>query len=294
MFNRPLRSFIPSVYKGVVEMEKLLDSEERVMQIARKEMSAAFANTFVLTSDESGVIMFEKLLNLVADAKNESLEFRRQRIINRLSMSPPFTFNFLKQKLDEIIGRDAWTAYIDYTNYTLYVESSAVNQNWYSEVLFTVNRIKPCHMVFVNVPYTRAAVHMNEEISCAQNSWHYRLGSWRLGQMPFSTLSEGEVIKMSSTKSIQQALLDDAATCVSTNIASVLINDSIKVSTFRLKQASENIVSVEYTVSPSMTNLITNIKLLREDDTVLTESTVYVPVTQDIVSKHTITVKEGA
>ena len=42
-----------------------------------------------------------------------------------------------------------------------------------------------------------------------------------------------------------------------------------------------------------MTNLITHIKLMRADDTVLTQSVVYVPVTDTVVCKHSIALKEG-
>ena len=99
---------------------------------------------------------------------------------------------------------------------------------------------------------------------------------------------------MPELKSVQKALLSDAASFVAGDIAAVLINDSIKVSTFNIKSVDDNVVSVEYSVTPEMTNVITNIKLLRADDTVLTQCAVYVPVSQLVISKHVITVKEGA
>jgi hypothetical protein len=238
--------------------------------------------------------MFEKMLNITANVHTEDLKFRKDRILNRLSMSPPFTFKFLKQRLDEIIGAGAWAAYIDYDTYTLYVESSATNQNWYSEVEFTINRIKPCNMVFINVPLIAKAVSLSEDISYTQQNPRYRLSSWRLGEYPFATSDGGGVIKMAGTRSIQQQLMNDVANFVADDIAGVILNDSINVSEFRLKQSSDNIVSVEYVVRPEMTNLITDIKLIRADGSILTESAVYVPVTQTVVSKHTITVKEGA
>ena len=98
---------------------------------------------------------------------------------------------------------------------------------------------------------------------------------------------------MSELKSIKPALLNDAAGFVANDISAVLINDAIKVSNFKLKNADSNVVSTEYEVNPTMTHLITDIKLLRADDTVLTQSAVYVPVTNTVVSKHSITVKEG-
>lgn len=294
MFNRSLGSFVPTVYSGIVEMDDIISAEEREMDIARRELYSAFANTFVLTSDESGVIMFEKMLNIIANTQTEDLEFRRQRLINRLSMSPPFTFRFLKHKLDEIIGVGGWKAYIDHNNYTLYVEASASDQSWYSEVEFTINRLKPCNMVFMSVPFTATAMNLSEEVSYSLQVWKYRLGAWRLAQYPFSVSEGGGIIKMANIRSIQPSLLNATANFLAGDIAAVLINDTIKVSDFRLKKVEENVASLEYSVTPDMTNLITNIKLLRADDTVLTQSAVYVPVTRTVVSKHIITVKEGA
>lgn len=293
MFNRPLRSFVPSVYEGIVEMEDLIAAEEQQLDIVRSDMYKTFSNTFILTADESGVIMFERMLGIIANPQLEDLAFRRHRILNRLSMRCSYTFSFLKQKLDEVVGAGLWKAYIDVNNYTLYVEASASSGASYSEIEFTITRLKPCNLVFVNVPYTAASVGLSEEISYSTAEWLYRLGSWKLGKSPFATSTGGGIIKMSDVTSIQQALLNDTASFVASDIAKVLINDTIEVSQFKLKQSSDNVVTVEYSVSPEMTRLITNIKLMRADGTVLTQSAVYVPVSQAVISKHIISVKEA-
>lgn len=293
MFNRPLTSFVPSVYKGIVEMEDIIKAEQIEVDIAQKEMYNAFANTFVVTADAVGIQMFETMLHIVASPETEDLEFRRQRLINRMSMSPPYTFRFLKQKLDEIMGEGNWAAHIDFNNYTLYIESSASNQSWFSEMAFTVNSVKPCNMVFINVPYTNRTIHLSEQISYSSVAWKYRLGSWKLGRDPFSIMEGGGVAKMPEVKSIQQAMLNDTAAFVSSDINAVLLNDSIRVTEFRSKQVTDNSVSVEYSVTADMTSLITDIKLLKADNTVLTQAAVYVPITQSTICKHNILVKEG-
>ena len=293
MLNRSVKSFVPTVYDRVVEIDELMNAEESMMDLARREMYSAFANTFVLTADELGVIMFEKMLSIVPNTQTEDLEFRRQRIINRLSMSPPFTFTFLKHRLDEIIGVNAWKAYVDQYSYTLYVESSAINQSWYSEAEFTINQVKPCNLVFINVPFTSASVKLSEQISYKTLKWWYQLGSWKLGQKPFASQDGGGIIKMPETKSIQTSLLNDTASFLASDISSVLINDSVEITQFSVKSASDNTVSVEYVVAPNMTNLMSNIKLRKADGTVLTEVAVYVPVSSTVMGKHLITVKEG-
>ena len=82
---------------------------------------------------------------------------------------------------------------MDFNNYTLYVESSALNQNWYQELEFTINLIKPCNIIFTNVPLTALLIAINEEISYRTVQWNYLLGQWRLGAFPFATISGSKV-----------------------------------------------------------------------------------------------------
>ena len=98
---------------------------------------------------------------------------------------------------------------------------------------------------------------------------------------------------MPQIRSAQPELLSDTANFIAEDICAVLINDEIRITDFSLKQAEDNIVTIQYEVFSSQTNLVNNVKLLGPNDKVLTEASVYVPVTQTIVSKHLITVKEG-
>ena len=318
MFDRQLNSYVPSYYRKVDEMDALMEVEQSIVDEYQVNMLTAFQNTFVLTADISGIELFETMFSIVANPYTEDLEFRRQRILNRMTTSPPFTLRFLKQKLDTIIGEGRWKVTMDYANYTLYVEASAVNQNWYTELEFTINQIKPCNIVFINRPRTDLSLSMTEEISYKTMKWNYILGSWLLGRLPFATIEGAEVIewyyklgqwplgknpfalteggniiKMATTPSIQDALLQDTAGFVVTDIAAVLINDETKITNFTIKSASGRFVTLEYQVTSAMTSVVTNIKLLKSDDTVLTDSNVYVPVTDTVLSRHSIEVKEG-
>lgn len=318
MFDRQLNSYVPSYYRKVDEMDALMEVEQSIVDEYQVNMLRAFQNTFVLTADISGIELFETMFSIVANPSTEDLEFRRQRILNRMTTSPPFTLRFLKQKLDSIIGKGKWKVTLDYSNYTLYVEASAVNQNWYTELEFTINQIKPCNIVFINRPRTDLSLSLTEEISYRTMKWNYILGSWFLGRLPFATIEGAEVIewyyklgqwslgknpfalteggnilKMATTPSIKDALLQDTAGFVVTDIAAVLINDETKITNFTIKSASGRFVTLEYQVTSAMTSVVTNIKLLKSDDTVLTDSNVYAPVTDTILSRHSIEVKEG-
>ena len=293
MYDRLLGSFVPHVYKDVTEMDAIIEAEQEQMSHAQTEVSQAFANTFVLTANYAGIEMFEMMLGIIADPTTESLEFRRQRVLNRITLAPPFTFRFLKKRLDDIIGKDAWNAHVDFDNYTLYVESSALNQNWYQELEFTINQIKPCNIIFTNVPLTALFIAMNEEISYKTIQWNYLLGQWKLGAFPFASTEGGAIIKMADKTSITDKLLHDTAEFVLSDIKAVLINDSVKITSFSVSHVVGSVVTLEYQVTPAQVEEVTNIKLLDKDDNVLSNSNVWVPVPKTILGKHTIKIKEG-
>ena len=293
MYDRLLGSFVPHIYKDVTEMDALIDAEQKQLSFAQTEASQAFANTFVLTANYEGIEMFEMMLGIIADPTTESLEFRRQRVLNRITLAPPFTFRFLKKKLDDIIGKGAWNAYVDFNNYTLYVESFVVNQQWFNELRITINRIKPCNLVFINKPLVAADVIANETIASSVKHYNYILGRWRLGQKPFVSIDPEEVIKLPNVKSINPNLLTDVATFSATDIVAVRLNGNIKLSDFVTKAGQGTATVVEYEVKPTHTGEITQIELLGTGDRVLTASTVYIPVPEAIICKHTINFKEG-
>lgn len=290
-----LKNYLPNIYKGVLETDELISTEDLLFQDLNSETEKVRNNQFVLTSDIDGIEQYEKMLNIIPNPSTEGIQFRVDRIINRLSMFPPFTFPSLKKKLDEIIGVGKWEAYMDYANYTLYLESSAVNQIWFHEILVTINKLKPVNIVFRNKPFVAAKIRVSENINLTQISFNYRVGTtWVLGQKPFTSLENMGAIKMANVPSIKQEMLNGIAEFTSVDIAKVRINESLIITDFIIKESTQNIVTVEYQIAlGSGITEVTKIELLDAMDNVLTESLVYVPILESIILKHTIQIKEG-
>ena len=194
--------------------------------------------------------------------------------------------------MDELIGPGQWTVNVDYPNYALYIESSAENQQYATEVAYTVNAIKPAHIVFVNTPYVKTGLLLSESIELSQLVYNYRLGAWGLGVSPFASEQSKGVIKMPTTPSIQQALLSGTANFVSGDIASARVNGSVVISDIN-KSVSGSTLTVTYSVSQESASEINLLELLDADGNVLTSSTVYVPVEASTILKHIIPVAEG-
>ena len=294
MFERTsTRELFPSVYNGVLEISVLSETDDVLLDRALAKLERAQLNQFILTADEETISVYEKMFSILANPTTETLQFRRERILNRMSLQPPFTMRWLQNKLDEIIGVGKWNAYVDYANRTLYIESFVVNQQWFNELRITINRIKPCNLVFVNKPLIMADVVANETIVSATQHYNYILGQWQLGQEPFATTDSEEVIKLPSVNSINPNLLADVASFSATDVVAVRLNGSVKLSNFTTKAGQGATTIVEYEVKPAQASEITQIELLGTGDRVLTASAVYIPVTEAVICKHSINFKEG-
>lgn len=283
---------LPPWYREVLDYQQICQTEQQMFEALAQEITAVADNFFLQTMDAGSVSQWEQIFGITPNLTTETLEFRRDRLINRLSTRPPYTIWFLYQKLDELIGPDQWTVNVDYPNYTLYIESSAENQQYATEVAYTINAIKPAHIVFVNTPYVQTGILLSESIELYQRNWNYNLGGWGLGVLPFASDVSKGVIKMPTTPSIQQTLLAGTASFVSGDIASARVNGSVVISELE-KTVSGSTLTVTYTVSQAQATEVTLAELLDSNGNVLTSSTVYVPVESNTVMKHMIPVLEG-
>jgi len=283
---------LPPWYQNILDYQKLCSTEQEQFEALAAAITQVADNFFFQTMDAGAVSQWEQIFKIVPDAQLESLSFRRARLLNRVSTRPPFTLRFLYQKLDELIGPDKWTVSVDYPNYTLYVESSAEDQQYATEVLYTIGKMKPAHIVYRNRPYLQTDLQVAESIEAARRIFHYKLGAWGLGAAPFATEQPQGVIKMPSTPSIQSALLTGVADFISADVATARINGDTTISDLT-KSVSDSVLTVTYTVTQSQTSAINQVELLDADGTVLTASTVYVPIESPVVMKHTIPVSEG-
>lgn len=293
VFDTDLLSLLPPWYREILDYQQICQSEETQLEALAAAINSVADNFFFQTMDVGTVSQWEQIFGIIANPTTETLEFRRSRLLNRMSTRPPYTLTFLYQKLDELIGPGQWTVNVDYPNYTIYIESSASNQAYASEVTVTINTIKPAHMVYRNTPLVVTNILMSETIEMVRRVYNYRLGGWGLGVSPFaSEISQG-VIKMPTLSSITGNLLDDVANSVSSDIAYARINGITLISSLS-KGVSGSSVTVTYDVTPEQSDgYVRLVELLDSSQNTLTSFPVYVPVSQDTTFKHTINVAEG-
>lgn len=290
-------SYVPHIYEGFAEMDRIVKVDDNNIDAAERTLTELIDNQWVITATDEGLKSYEEMLGITADTSIETLEFRRERLLNRLSSRMPFTLQGLRKKLDTIIGQENYLLTVDYDKYIIYLQSSSSNQVWYTETMITIAGMKPCNMVFVNNPLIMSNIKLSETVYLSSVTDNYTLGSgFKLGTVPFSTIESEKVIKMPSTSSFTDKLLDDVASFTASTIAFAIVTGmddrSSMIVDFVAKAATDNLINIEYDVPESIDTAIKSIELYDAGGNMLSSLAVYIPTADNVRIKHTIVVKE--
>lgn len=290
-----MKRYFPRFYDGYVEIDAIIDTEDKAFEEIGVNFRRAINNQFIKLADEAGISAYEVLFDVIADPSTETLEERRDRLLNRVSVIPYYTTIFLRNRLDSLIGAGLYNLIIDYDNYTLYLESAAKNQLYYNEIAVLMSNIKPCNIVFINRPLVSQQILVSEQVNVSKLTYNYVLGGqWKLGEKPFISYEDKGIIKGRSTNSMSSLMEAKYRQFTLSEITSALINNTIRITTFLTKEEVNGEAIIEYIVPQQEQNIeVTNIKLLDKDGLICFESPVYVPVYEDTIMKHNIIIKEG-
>lgn len=121
------------------------------INIADKNSYQNFLNNFVLYCNLEGIRRWEKLFNILADEAKDSLEYRQQRVLQKLLQVPPYTKIFLEQMLESLFGADKFDLQIDENSYkiSIYIETSS--DDLYDDTLKNIRIIVPANMTIETI-----------------------------------------------------------------------------------------------------------------------------------------------
>lgn len=194
MSNRIL-PYLPEYYGGIVDFVEIANTEDIELDNMDTAINQLFDDRFVMTSSIQAIKRREQMLGIQADPSKESLEFRRLRIMNRYQTKPPFTIRWLQEQLDRLVGPGMTIVSVDVENFILYVTTNIENANVFKEVQHTIQTVKPANLIYQQNTSLSDVIAFKERISKQDITWNYKLGSWKLGEKPFSSLGPEVRIK---------------------------------------------------------------------------------------------------
>lgn len=307
---------LPPHFSNINELNELFEIEEDLLHDADEKMNTVRNNNFIQTADVVGIGKFEELFGIIP-SPNDTLEFRRFRVLNRMAMKPPFTTPFLREKLNNLLPN--YTLTFDYNNYTMYVESYIENASYFDELNITLSIIKPCNIVIRYKPLIRKNLLINSETTFFNEFWNYKLnGSWHFNDnepfysntlvrtwnyhldaswnfaqnKPFAYEEGRNLLKAKTIKSFTSQSLSFINNFISQSITKVILTNTNNIKFKITEFITKNNGIVEYSV-PSTMGDINNIKLYSNDILVENYNTIWVSHGVDANIKHEITLLEG-
>lgn len=250
----PLENYVPTIYKGVKEIDALIKSENYLFDILVSIVDKEYARMFIQTSDLEGVEKFERVLEITADPTIESLEFRKERLLTRCNSTLPYTTIWLKVYLNAVLGEHNYELNIDYKDNIIRLYGYLLDYSWSREANSMIAQTKPCNMIFINIPTLIENVGLlhwydnktwNDSIWNDTNIWY-----------DYCFLNSSEVQNYD-----KQPESSDAFQVLLNNLKTVRLNNSheLQVDT----TISNDIIYIEFTV-PEEIKLLEYVEILNE------------------------------
>ena len=289
-----LKTYLPRCYEDIVEAEAEQDALSIEINKYDDTIEQALNDQFIQKCSLKAIGYYEDIFRIVGDPTTESLEFRKERILSRMkSLRPPYTYWYLRQMLDRFFGVGKYNLRITPNEYLIKLESSAEDSQWYHEIQVSMTLIKPCNMIFQNVPRISNTLLTNETVTSKASVRNYRLdGTWLLGLRPFVSIGDEETRKMANVKSVRQYFIDTNLEYWRGLFSKSVINNQITVTNLNISISDSQLI-IEYEVNRETVNTITNIKLVNGEDNTLFESNVFIPIDDYAIIKHIIKLEEG-
>ena len=102
---------LPTYFRPVLEFQQLMIAHGWGYDLARITAGLVLNNFFLQTCDEDTIAQYEKLFGIIPEA-GDTMEYRRERILQKFSTIAPFDINYLNDRLRELFGGDyALTVY---------------------------------------------------------------------------------------------------------------------------------------------------------------------------------------
>lgn len=112
---------LPDYFKPIIEFLEILKAHGYALDGLDANAAQVAANNYIQTADAATIAWWENTLGLTYSF-GDTMEFRRQRILQQFNITTPFSIGYLKDRLDGLYGPDGYEMEEDSQNLTLTIK----------------------------------------------------------------------------------------------------------------------------------------------------------------------------
>lgn len=144
---RQLINYLPEFLREVREYKAILtDAVQPEIDELHKNIERILNNQYIETADEYGVSRWEKMLKISPQA-TASLDNRKFTILTRMNEQLPYTMTSLKQRLENLCGKDGYSVEVDANAFKLKVGVALTSRSSFNDVELMLEKVVPANMV---------------------------------------------------------------------------------------------------------------------------------------------------
>lgn len=147
-YETELLKYLPDFMQKYKEIQEIMKVEKIVIDQLWKEFVQGFKNNFINYANENGVQLFEEMMN-IKPSIYDSLQIRKEKILIKWNSQPPYTWWFLKQFLNSILGEGTNEPVRNLENQELRIISKINTMGTISSVYDTLRYMIPANMTLI-------------------------------------------------------------------------------------------------------------------------------------------------
>lgn len=153
-------SYLIEDLREIREYQVLADVINPELVALKKAINKVLNEQFVQTAEET-LEWREQLFGITASS-DETIEFRRERIIERKSRKPPITLRSLRERLNTYIGTTEAKIKLVPGEYAFAITIPAVDGYKFRDIQGLVETLKPANMEYLQNPFSVEQIRIRE------------------------------------------------------------------------------------------------------------------------------------
>lgn len=167
-----LKEYMPDYYRDNKEMETLLETEDYLFSLVNINFEQVKKNQYISTASQERIGQYESILG-ITPAVEDSLEFRRSRVLNRWISISPYTEKTLYEQLYRIQGNDNFSINPEYNNYKLYLRVSLPIAGQVDELGYIIGEMVPANIEVIST--NKIEIQAEQTIYLAHSATYARV-----------------------------------------------------------------------------------------------------------------------
>lgn len=129
-----LIEYMPTFLQEVQEFKEIFNSEDIEIEDIKERISELLDEVVVQTAKSYGLDRYEKIYGITNITTD--IERRRFNILSKINNRIPYTLNWLKNKLNNLVGKDNYEIILDHNNYKITVNVAAL----FNDIAIVLNK----------------------------------------------------------------------------------------------------------------------------------------------------------